>query len=80
MPRPIEEVQEILARQVDHCAPGCPGWIVMGSMTIQRCDACMAINRRRGVPALRDADVAELPEAQRALQGPGWYDEDGSAV
>lgn len=65
---PLEDVYEILA-EYDHCCTGCAGWDVFDTsrgLAIQRCDECNTLVPRSLV--LDDADVAQLPEAQEALE------------
>lgn len=69
----VAEVREILAgptpKNARKCTPSCSGWDVFETdrgLEVQACDDC---NRLRA-PALRlsDDDVAQLPEAQKALR------------
>jgi hypothetical protein len=65
----LAEVRQLLARRTKRCSRGCPGWAVFESgrgLEIQTCDECNSMQ----VPAVRlsDDEVAQLPEAQKALR------------
>lgn len=66
----VAETRAILARIKDRCSPACPGWSVFneheGRPEIQVCDECNSELPK--AIRLSDDDVAQLPEAQKALR------------
>jgi hypothetical protein len=84
----IDDVRAALSKRTEDCngyplphPDGCPGWAVMYSnrdIEIQRCDeCCRALERDHGIE-LTDDDVAQLPEAIKALNAEfGVEDSDG---
>ena len=62
----LDEIRAVLAAR-SPCFPGCPGWGVYNEDAggeVQVCIDCFAGRELR----LGDVDVAQLPEAQRALR------------
>jgi hypothetical protein len=65
----LAEVRQLLARRTKRCSRSCPGWDVFETsrgFEIQVCDECNSLQ-----PAslqLSDADVEQLPEAQKKLR------------
>ena len=68
--RSIPTVRQILRKLTWRCDDNCRGWIIADSdqrgLEVQRCDDCCATRSKE--EALCDEEVAQLPEAQRALK------------
>lgn len=67
----VAEVRSLLGRRRKKCSPDCPGWAVFDTdsergLEIETCDECNMLQFRP--MRVSDADVRELPEAQKALR------------
>lgn len=65
----LAEVRQLLARRRQKCHRDCPGWAVFETVRgdeIQVCDECNTLQPK--AVRLSDDDVAQLPEAQKALR------------
>lgn len=65
----LAEVRQLLARRRQKCHRDCPGWAVFETSRgdeIQVCDECNTLQPK--AVRLSDDDVAQLPEAQKALR------------
>lgn len=65
----VAEVRQLLGRRAKKCHRDCPGWAVFETVRgdeVQVCDECNTLQGK--AVRLSDDDVAQLPEAQKALR------------